>query len=182
MKLRSIFAAVLALVFCLSSLTVYADTSGSGDGTKVTNMTAGKLMFITLQENTGLRWNVNGNAEKSNVLHLDTAAGSNCNFRFDNIGGGWYGIKHIRSGGTDYFADIEDKSKSEGKVLHLWESNDSKVAGNDHRQFAFYYIGDDAHGNKQYYIQNKNSGLWVGVEDTDKNGKPSVHDKIIQTG
>ena len=181
MKLRSIFAAVLALVFCLSSLTVYADTSGSGDGTKVTNMTAGKLMFITLQENTGLRWNVNGNAEKSNVLHLDTAAGSNCNFRFDNIGGGWYGIKHIRSGGTDYFADIEDKSKSEGKVLHLWESNDSKVAGNDHRQFAFYYIGDDAHGNKQYYIQNKNSGLWVGVEDTDKNGKPSVHDKIIQT-
>ena len=33
MKLRSIFATVLALVFCLSSLTVYADTSGSGDGT-----------------------------------------------------------------------------------------------------------------------------------------------------
>lgn len=48
-------------------------------------MTTGKLMFITLQENTSLRWNVNGNAEKSNVLHLDTANGSNCSFRFDNI-------------------------------------------------------------------------------------------------
>lgn len=180
MKARNIFAAVLALIFCLSSISVYADSAGS-DGTKVTNMTTDSLMFITLQEDTSLRWNVNGAAEKNNVLHLDKADGVNCNFRFDNIGDGWYGIKHIKSSGTDYFADIEDKSKSEGKVLHLWESNDSKVSGNNHRQFAFYYVGDDANGNKQYYIQNRNSGLWVGVEDTDKNGKPSVHDKLIQT-
>lgn len=137
MKLRNIFCSGACTCFLPQQSYCICRYSGSGDGTKAHNMTTGKLMFITLQENTSLRWNVNGNAEKSNVLHLDTANGSNCSFRFDNIGGGWYGIKHIRSGGTDYFADIEDKSKSEGKVLHLWESNDSKVAGNDHRQFCF---------------------------------------------
>ena len=29
------------------------------------------------------------------------------------------GIKHIKKNGTDLFADIEDKSKDEDKVLHL---------------------------------------------------------------
>ena len=37
-------------------------------------------------------------------------------------------------------------------------SNDEKVKGKEHRQFAFYYLGNDANGNKRYYIKNRKSG------------------------
>ena len=47
----------------------------------------------------------------------------------------------------------------------------------DHRQFAFYYIGDDANGNARYYIKNRNSGKWIGYEGKLNNNNP----KIIQT-
>lgn len=153
----------------------------SGDGVLRTDMPEGELLFITLAQDTSYRWNANDSAEKNSVIHLDTASGANCNFRLKQIGGGWYGIKHIKSGGTDRYADIDDKSKNSGAKLHLWESSDDKISGNDHRQFAFYLAGTDSHGNEQYYIKNKNSGLWMGYEDTDKNGRPSYGDKIIQT-
>ena len=89
----------------------------------------------------------------------------------------WYGIKHIKVDGTDRFADVDGKSKNNGAVLHLWESSDSKVKGNNHRQFAFYYIGNDANGNARYYIKNRNSGKWIGYEGKLNNNNP----KIIQT-
>ena len=89
----------------------------------------------------------------------------------------WYGIKHIKVDGTDRFADVDGKSKDSGAVLHLWESSDSEVKGNNHRQFAFYYIGNDANGNARYYIKNRNSGKWIGYEGKLNNNNP----KIIQT-
>lgn len=72
---------------------------------------------------------------------------------------------------------MDGKSKDSGAVLHLWESSDSEVKGNNHRQFAFYYIGNDANGNARYYIKNRNSGKWIGYEGKLNNNNP----KIIQT-
>lgn len=181
---RIMITALTALVLCISTFTatpaIFASAEENSDGTK-TSVDTGKLMYITLQENTAYRWNANGEAAKSNEIHLDDTEGMNCSYRFDYVEDNWYGIKHINKNGIDRFVDIEDKSKDDGKVLHLWEDDDNKVKGNNHRQFAFYYVGDDANGNRQYYIQNRNSGLWMGYEDTDKNGKPSYGDKIIQT-
>ena len=108
---------------------------------------------------------------------MDTSGGDNCRFRLDHIENEWYGIKHIKVDGTDRFADVDGKSKNNGAVLHLWESSDSKVKGNNHRQFAFYYIGNDANGNARYYIKNRNSGKWIGYEGKLNNNNP----KIIQT-
>lgn len=76
-------------------------------------------MYITLQENTAYRWNANGEAAKSNEIHLDDTEGMNCSYRFDYVEDNWYGIKHINKNGIDRFVDIEDKSKDDGKVLHL---------------------------------------------------------------
>ena len=140
-------------------------------------METGNELFITLEENTRYRWNVNDSAEKNSVVHLDTSGGDNCRFRLDHIENEWYGIKHIKVDGTDRFADVDGKSKNNGAVLHLWESSDSKVKGNNHRQFAFYYIGNDANGNARYYIKNRNSGKWIGYEGELNNNNP----KIIQT-
>ena len=179
---RRVMIAVMAMVLCLGTVLVSPGGYVSADSEVAeTDMPTGELEYITLQENTAFRWNANGEALKSNEIHLDDNEGMNCSFRFDKVEDGWYGIKHIKSGGTDLFADIEDKSKDEGKVLHLWESNDNKVKGNEHRQFAFYPAGIDSNGNQSYYIKNRNSGLWMGYEDTDRNGKPSYGDKIIQT-
>ena len=153
------------------------------------SMPTGELLFITLAKNTDYRWNANGSAEKSNVIHLDDYSGSNCYFKLydvtdkngNKIDDGYYGIKHIKDNGTDRFVDIDDKSKKSGAKLHLWEDRDSELKGNNHRQFAFYSAGTDQYGNELYYIQNRNSELWMGYEDTDKNGSPSYEDKIIQT-
>ena len=108
---------------------------------------------------------------------MDSSEGNNCRFRLDHIENEWYGIKHIKVDGTDRFADVDGKSKDSGAVLHLWESSDSEVKGNNHRQFAFYYIGNDANGNARYYIKNRNSGKWIGYEGKLNNNNP----KIIQT-
>lgn len=160
---RRVMIAVMAMVLCLGTVLVSPGGYVSADSEVAeTDMPTGELEYITLQENTAFRWNANGEALKSNEIHLDDNEGMNCSFRFDKVEDGWYGIKHIKSGGTDLFADIEDKSKDEGKVLHLWESNDNKVKGNEHRQFAFYPAGTDSNGNQSYYIKNRNSGLWMG--------------------
>ena len=79
--------------------------------------------------------------------------------------------------GTDRFADVEDESKDSGAKIHVWESNDEKVKGKEHRQFAFYYLGNDANGNKRYYIKNRKSGRWLGYSGNLNNNNPN----IIQT-
>ncbi len=59
----------------------------------------------------------------------------------------------------------------------LWESSDSEVKGNNHRQFAFIISVMIANWNARYYIKNRNSGKWIGYEGKLNNNNP----KIIQT-
>ena len=169
-------AVLICMTITLTGIPVSVNAENSG-GKSVQTMETGNELFITLEENTRYRWNVNDSAEKNSVVHLDTSGGDNCRFRLDHIENEWYGIKHIKVDGTDRFADVDGKSKNNGAVLHLWESSDSKVKGNNHRQFAFYYIGNDANGNARYYIKNRNSGKWIGYEGKLNNNNP----KIIQT-
>ena len=175
-KIKRIMAVLICMTITLSGIPVSVNAENSG-GKSVQTMETGNELFITLEENTRYRWNVNDSAEKNSVVHLDTSGGDNCRFRLDHIENEWYGIKHIKVDGTDRFADVDGKSKNNGAVLHLWESSDSKVKGNNHRQFAFYYIGNDANGNARYYIKNRNSGKWIGYEGKLNNNNP----KIIQT-
>lgn len=158
-----------------------ASLTASGDGELKTDMPEGELLFITLAQDTSYRWNANGSG-KNSVIHLDTASGANCNFRLKHTEGEWYGIKHIKSGGIDRYADIDHAKTDSGANLLLWESSDNEISGSDHehRQFAFYYAGSDSHGNDRYYIKNRNSGKWMAYEDSDGNGKPGYGDKIIQ--
>ena len=175
-KIKRILAVFLMgmMIFTEIPLSVKAaDSSGSMS----TDMETNSELFITLEENTGYRWNVDNIAEKGNDVHLDTGEGNNCRFRLDKIENGWYGIKHIKVNGTDRFVDVEHESTKSGAKLHLWESSDSKVKGKEHRQFAFYYLGDDVNGNKRYYIKNRKSGKWIGYEGKLNNNNPN----IIQT-
>ena len=174
--IKRIMAALICMMITLTGIPVSVKAADSG-GQWAQNMETGNELFITLEENTNYRWNVNDDAGKSSVVHLDTWEGNNCRFRLDHIENEWYGIKHIKVDGTDRFADVDGKSKNSGAVLHLWESSDSEVKGNNHRQFAFYYIGNDANGNARYYIKNRNSGKWIGYEGELNNNNP----KIIQT-
>lgn len=174
--IKRIMAALICMMITLTGIPVSVIAADSG-GQWAQNMETGNELFITLEENTNYRWNVNDDAAKSSVVHLDTWEGNNCRFRLDHIENEWYGIKHIKVDGTDRFADVDGKSKNSGAVLHLWESSDSEVKGNNHRQFAFYYIGNDANGNARYYIKNRNSGKWIGYEGELNNNNP----KIIQT-
>ena len=169
-------AALICMAIALTGIPISVKAADSS-GTLDTNMETNSELFITLEENKDYRWNVNDDATKNSVVHLDTSGGDNCRFRLDHIENEWYGIKHIKVNGTDRFADVDGKSKDSGAVLHLWESSDSEVKGNNHRQFAFYYIGNDANGNARYYIKNRNSGKWIGYEGKLNNNNP----KIIQT-
>ena len=169
-------AALICMTIALTGIPISVKAADSS-GSMSTEMETNSELFITLEENKDYRWNVNDDAGKSSVVHLDTSEGNNCRFRLDHIEKEWYGIKHIKVNGTDRFADVDGKSKDSGAVLHLWESSDSEVKGNNHRQFAFYYIGNDANGNARYYIKNRNSGKWIGYEGKLNNNNP----KIIQT-
>ena len=169
-------AALICMAIALTGIPISVKAADSS-GTLDTNMETNSELFITLEENKDYRWNVNDDAGKNSVVHLDTSEGNNCRFRLDHIENEWYGIKHIKVNGTDRFADVDGKSKDSGAVLHLWESSDSEVKGNNHRQFAFYYIGNDANGNARYYIKNRNSGKWIGYEGKLNNNNPN----IIQT-
>ena len=169
-------AALICMTIALTGIPISVKAADSS-GSMSTEMETNSELFITLEENKDYRCNVNDNAEKNSVVHLDSSEGNNCRFRLDHIENEWYGIKHIKVDGTDRFADVDGKSKDSGAVLHLWESSDSEVKGNNHRQFAFYYIGNDANGNARYYIKNRNSGKWIGYEGKLNNNNP----KIIQT-
>lgn len=174
--IKRIMAALICMTIALTGIPISVKAADSS-GSMSTEMETNSELFITLEENKDYRWNVNDNAEKNSVVHLDSSEGNNCRFRLDHIENEWYGIKHIKVDGTDRFADVDGKSKDSGAVLHLWESSDSEVNGNNHRQFAFYYIGNDANGNARYYIKNRNSGKWIGYEGKLNNNNP----KIIQT-
>lgn len=174
--IKRIMAALICIMIALTGIP-FSVKAADSSGSMSTEMETNSELFITLEENKDYRWNVNDDAGKSSVVHLDTSEGNNCRFRLDHIEKEWYGIKHIKVNGTDRFVDVDGKSKDSGAVLHVWESSDSKVKGNNHRQFAFYYIGDDANGNARYYIKNRNSGKWIGYEGKLNNNNP----KIIQT-
>lgn len=174
--IKRIMAALICMTIALTGIPISVKAADSS-GSMSTEMETNSELFITLEENKDYRWNVNDNAGKNSVVHLDSSEGNNCRFRLDHIENEWYGIKHIKVDGTDRFADVDGKSKDSGAVLHLWESSDSEVKGNNHRQFAFYYIGNDANGNARYYIKNRNSGKWIGYEGKLNNNNP----KIIQT-
>ena len=174
--IKRIMAALICMMIALTGIP-FSVKAADSSGSMSTEMETNSELFITLEENKDYRWNVNDNAGKNSVVHLDSSEGNNCRFRLDHIEKEWYGIKHIKVDGTDRFADVDGKSKDSGAVLHLWESSDSEVKGNNHRQFAFYYIGNDANGNARYYIKNRNSGKWIGYEGKLNNNNP----KIIQT-
>ena len=169
-------AALICMMITLTGIPISVKAADSS-GTLDTNMETNSELFITLEENTDYRWNVNDSGGKGSDVHLDTGEGDNCRFRLDKIENGWYGIKHIKVNGTDRFADVEDESKDSGAKIHVWESNDEKVKGKEHRQFAFYYLGNDANGNKRYYIKNRKSGRWLGYSGKLNNNNPN----IIQT-
>lgn len=174
--IKRIMAALICIMIALTGIP-FSVKAADSSGSMSTEMETNSELFITLEENKDYRWNVNDDAGRSSVVHLDTSEGNNCRFRLDHIEKEWYGIKHIKVNGTDRFVDVDGKSKDSGAVLHVWESSDSEVKGNNHRQFAFYYIGNDANGNARYYIKNRNSGKWIGYEGKLNNNNP----KIIQT-
>ena len=174
------FSLLLILVLILSLCPLTVSAANPADlGAIVTNMPTGQNLFITLYNSgdSGYRWNVSGFAEKNSDLHLYNATGSHCNFKLYSAGSDAYGIKFIKDSGVDRYVDVADKSESEGKVLHIWESSDDKLTGNDHRLFSFYKAGTDAQGNQLYYIQVLHSKMWIGVE----NNSVTSESKIVQT-
>ena len=166
-KLRNLLVMLLVSSLIISNINPITVSASGSDGVA---MDTDELVFISLAYHTDYRWNANGNGDQGNVIHLDTVKGSNCKFKLkkvvdkdgnvSNDDTNYYGIKFIRDAGTDRFADIENESKDDGKKLHLWESDDKKVKGNEHRQFAFYLAETESTGNKYYYIKNRNSGWW----------------------
>ena len=133
--IKKIMAALICMTIALTGIPISVKAADSS-GSMSTEMETNSELFITLEENKDYRWNVNDNAGKNSVVHLDTSEGNNCRFRLDHIEKEWYGIKHIKVDGTDRFADVDGKSKDSGAVLHLWESSDSEVKGNNHRQLC----------------------------------------------
>ena len=111
--IKRIMAALICMTIALTGIPISVKAADSS-GTLDTNMETNSELFITLEENTDYRWNVNDSGEKGSDVHLDTGEGGNCRFRLDKIENGWYGIKHIKVNGTDRFADVEDESKDSG--------------------------------------------------------------------
>ncbi|MDO4487276.1 MAG: MBG domain-containing protein [Bacillota bacterium] len=202
--MKKVLAVLIICIMCFCDVVpVMADSSTentvTGDGEWKQDMPVGSILFITLADNPDLRWNANDSGDRNSVIHLDGMSGNNYTFKLYKIPKkekndkgediyvddpdleGYYGIKFIKDNGYDRFADIEGKSTDAGSVLHLYETDDKELIDNPHRHFAFYYQEKDDNGNDTYYIQNRNSGKWLGVEDSNKNGKTDAHDKIIQT-
>ncbi len=176
--MRRILCALLTLAL-LCALLPCVSAAPADLGAVVRNMPTGQKLFITLY-NGGVspyRWNVSGVGAINSDMHLYDATGENCSFRLTHVENEWYGIKFIQDNGTDRYIDVADKSKAEGKVLHIWEASDDKLAGNAHRQFAFYSAGKDAAGNPLYYIKLRHSGMWVGTQ----NNAVGSEVKLVQT-
>lgn len=178
--MQRLISVLLIFVLCISLLPITGAQGAPADlGAMVYNMPVGENLFLTLYNNgdSGLRWNVSGLGEINSDLHLYGVNGSNCSFKLYSAESGWYGIKFIKNNGVDRYVDIGGKSTVEGKKLHIWESEDGKLIGNNHRQFAFYKAGTDAQGNQLYYIKLRHSNMWVGME----NNSVNAESKLIQT-
>ena len=202
--MKKVLAVLIICIMCFCDVVpVMAESitenTVTDDGEWKQDMPTGSILFITLADNLNLRWNANDSGDRNSVIHLDGMSGNNYTFKLYKIpmktkdedgneiyvddpdSKGFYGIKYIKDNGFDRFADIEGKSTKSGSVLHLYETDDNELIDNEHRHFAFYYQGKDDYGNDKYYIMNRNSGLWLGVEDSNKNGAVDSNDKIIQT-
>ncbi len=176
--MRRVICALLTLAL-LCALLPCVSAAPSDLGAVVKNMPTGQQLFITLYNGgaSPYRWNVSGVGTINSDMHLYDATGENCRFRLTHVENEWYGIKFIQENGTDRYIDVANKSKDEGKVLHIWEASDDKLAGNAHRQFAFYSAGKDAAGNPLYYIKLRHSGMWVGTQ----NNAVGSEVKLVQT-
>ena len=115
--IKRIMAALICMTIALTGIPISVKAADSS-GTLDTNMETNSELFITLEENTDYRWNVNDSGEKGSDVHLDTGEGGNCRFRLDKIENGWYGIKHIKVNGTDRFADVEDENKAVQRYMY----------------------------------------------------------------
>ena len=178
--MKRLFSILFIFAFLLPCLPLRGRAADPSDlGSVVNNMTTGQNLFITLYKGgaTEYRWNASGSGLKNSDMHLDSVTGTNCNFKLTHVEGQWYGIKFIKDNGVDLYIDVADKSTSDGKVLHLWEDEDSKLSGNNHRQFAFYKAGTDAAGNQLYYIRIRHSMKWVGLQS----GTVAAENKLVQT-
>ena len=60
----------------------------------------------------------------------------------------------IRANNTDKTSVKKyNDSKYECQKASNTSEEESQIKGKEHRQFAFYYLGDDVNGNKRYYIR-----------------------------
>lgn len=125
--IKRIMAALICMTIALTGIPISVKAADSS-GTLDTNMETNSELFITLEENTDYRWNVNDSGEKGSDVHLDTGEGGNCRFRLDKIENGWYGIKHIKVNGTDRFADVKDESKDSGAKIHVCTDSGRQIA------------------------------------------------------
>ena len=75
-KIKRIMAVLICMTITLTGIPVSVNAENSG-GKSVQTMETGNELFITLEENTRYRWNVNDSAEKNSVVHLDTSGGDN---------------------------------------------------------------------------------------------------------
>ena len=179
--MKRFLSLLLIAVFLIGLLPCMAAAAPADLGAKVSNMPANQNLFITLYNggDSELRWNASGLGELNSDMHLYDLSGANCRFRLTSVGSGWYGIKFIKENGVDRYIDVAGKSTAEGKVLHIWESDDSSLntGSNNHRLFAFYEAGTDSVGNQLYYIQIRHSGMWVGLQ----NNVVGKESKLVQT-
>ena len=100
--IKRIMAALICMTIALTGIPISVKAADSS-GSMSTEMETNSELFITLEENKDYRWNVNDNAEKNSVVHLDSSEGNNCRFRLDHIENEWYGIKLILSILVDTF-------------------------------------------------------------------------------
>lgn len=178
--MKQALSVFLTLVLLVTLLPIISTKAAPSDiGAMVSNMPTGQELFLTLYNggDSGYRWNVSGLAEKNSDLHLYNVTGTNCTFKLHQVDGAWYGIKFTKENGIDRYVDVADKSTSEGKVLHIWETDDNNLEGNNHRLFAFYKAGTDAQGNQLYYIKIRHSNKFVGIE----NNSVTSESKLVQT-
>ena len=166
---RRVFSLVLTAVFLLTA--GWALSPVKTEAKDIPNdvyktFDTSKEYYLWLKEDDSgeytYRWNADG-TKKGNVIHLDIASGGNCKFDFTDAGSGYYGIRCTES---RLYVDTDKNDKDEKRVLHQYHSDLKQ----DNQRFRFIPVeGED----NTYYIQIKNSGLYVGLNgyDTPERGR-----------
>ena len=93
--IKRIMAALICMTITLTGIP-FSVKAADSSGTLDTNMETNSELFITLEENTDYRWNVNDSGEKGSDVHLDTGEGGNCRFRLDKIENGCMELNTLR--------------------------------------------------------------------------------------